>query len=129
MATRLTVKKRAVLDSNQQDDVWTEWKTKRDEILQDLADGPGQVSVSVGNKSSEKVVLVSSDGSRGTDLWVGLEYSCSVTINCPQTGKGLLEAKALASELAAEENLDWMASMEPEILKHLRKGRFGERQR
>lgn len=129
MASSVTTKRRAVLDSRQLDAMWTEWKSHRNELLEEFADGPARVSASVGIKRTEKIILASKDWGKGTDLFVSLDYSTSVSLNCPQTDEGVLHAKALASELAAEENLSWMEAMEPEILEHIKRRRFGENER
>lgn len=126
MARKVKRSSRAVLDSRQKDTMWTEWKTRRDELLREFAEGPARVSARVGIKRTEKVILVSTDGQRGRDMFVSFDYSTTVTMNCPQTDEEILQAKALASELAAEENLDWMEAVEPEILNHLKSRRLGE---
>jgi len=129
MASSLTTRRRAVLDSRQLDTMWTEWKSHRDELLQEFADGPARVSATVGIKRTEKVILVSESRDKGTDMFVSFDYSTSVSLNCPQTDEGILHAKALASELAAEENLSWIEGIEPEVLAHLRRRRLGENER
>lgn len=124
--SKLTVRRRAVLDTRRFNDLWTEWKSRRDEILKEHAGGPARASATVGIKRTEKVILTSDDGTRGTDMFVSFEYSTSVSLSCPQTDEDILTSKALASELAAEENLSWIEEIEPEVLDHLRQRRLGE---
>ena len=113
------ITKRAQVSSNQREDLYAEWRAKRTAILEGLQGGEAQASPRVSMASTRKYYLRNPKTGNVDDIFVRVEYSCGVTVNCPQTDEGIQQAKTVASELAMEENTRWLEEAEVNVLQYL----------